>query len=231
MKKLKTRNEYVGCNGKARYYVDEKRATSYGYWDFVKVINGKTVFNNYKYSMTTSKHQNHVWWLMKDLGHEIDVTVSISSGLSDETFKEHALYSVYRSLIYLMVQNNTKRIRQKTKEENTIIIKKLKEKTKVLRDMGAEFNFKRVYRLYREFKKRRDIKNKAIDFYKDNKNKIFRDHYKDRYRIIGNRASQGRFILKSMDATKKGGKLREIYWEYAFNNFKLCPLSMALEGN
>lgn len=58
------------------------RAYSYGWWNFVRKINGAVVFNNYRYSNSTSKHQSKVWRLMDSLGIKIDLFVSVGCDLT-----------------------------------------------------------------------------------------------------------------------------------------------------
>ena len=56
-------------------------AFSYDWWQFVKVINNKVVFNNYNYSNSTCKHQNKVRSLLRQLNITIDLEVSCPKGL------------------------------------------------------------------------------------------------------------------------------------------------------
>lgn len=50
-------------------------AISYGWWKFVRVISGRVVFNNYRYSVTTAAHQRKVLSVMRGLGIEPDLTI------------------------------------------------------------------------------------------------------------------------------------------------------------
>lgn len=56
-------------------------AWSYGWWAFVKVIKGRVVFNAYRYSVSTAKHQSKVRGLLRELGVKIDRTVQVAEGL------------------------------------------------------------------------------------------------------------------------------------------------------
>lgn len=58
-------------------------AYSYGWWSFLKVINGKIVFNEYGYSNTTRKHQSKVRRALSELGIEIDLYIEAPNGLQD----------------------------------------------------------------------------------------------------------------------------------------------------
>lgn len=57
-------------------------AHSYGWWCFVRKVGGKVVFNRYRYSVSTSKHQNKVRTLLAQLGIRIDLEVSTSCSLT-----------------------------------------------------------------------------------------------------------------------------------------------------
>lgn len=64
-------------------------AVSYDWWIFVKVVNGRVVFNSYTYSNTTSRHQSKVRSLLTSLGITVDRVVRIQGGLQGiETLKE-----------------------------------------------------------------------------------------------------------------------------------------------
>lgn len=63
--------------------VEKCEATSYKWWIFVKRIGGKLVFNDYRYSNTTSKHQYKVKRLLNQLGIIIDVIISSPNGLQN----------------------------------------------------------------------------------------------------------------------------------------------------
>ena len=79
MKYFKRANLWKASN--VTFSPEKIEATSYDWWVFVKVIEGKTVFNSYRYSNTTSRHQFKVRNLMREQGIEIDVTVSFRPNL------------------------------------------------------------------------------------------------------------------------------------------------------
>lgn len=62
---------------------EKLEAFSYKWWQFVKVIEGKLVFNHYNYSPTTVRHLYKVKRLMNELGIVIDREVSLRGGLND----------------------------------------------------------------------------------------------------------------------------------------------------
>lgn len=79
MKHYKKTNLYKASN--VTFDPTKIEATSYSWWLFVKRIKGKTVFNSYRYSISTSKHQSKVRSLMRQLGIKIDRDVEIKDGL------------------------------------------------------------------------------------------------------------------------------------------------------
>ena len=56
-------------------------ATSYGWWEFVKPIKDKLVFNSFNYSSTTMRHQSKVSMLLDQLGIRIDLDIECPDGL------------------------------------------------------------------------------------------------------------------------------------------------------
>lgn len=60
-------------------------ATSYDWWVFVKRIGKRVVFNSYRYSVSTAKHQRKVRTLMRELGIRVDIEVSFRESLSEVT--------------------------------------------------------------------------------------------------------------------------------------------------
>lgn len=70
---------------RASVYFDPKtqEAYSYSWWRFVERIGPYLVFNNYSYSVSTSKHQRQMRWLLSDLGLSIDLNIEAPQGLAD----------------------------------------------------------------------------------------------------------------------------------------------------
>lgn len=58
-------------------------ATSYDWWRFVAIVDGLVIFNNYKYSRTTTKHQWMVRSLLSQLGIKIDLEFPLKRGITD----------------------------------------------------------------------------------------------------------------------------------------------------
>lgn len=79
MRHRKNSNTYVARN--CSFNATEITAYSYGWWQFVAQINGFVVFNEFRYSPTTSRHQIKVRQLMRELDINIDLYVSIGCDL------------------------------------------------------------------------------------------------------------------------------------------------------
>jgi len=79
MKYFKRLETYKASN--VTYDPKTEIANSYNWWQFVKRIEGKLVFNNYNYSISTCKHQSKVRSLLNDLGIKIDVILAAPKGL------------------------------------------------------------------------------------------------------------------------------------------------------
>jgi hypothetical protein len=88
MKLMKRSGNYAASN----VVFDPKsiQAWSYGHWKFVTKINSKVIFNNYRYSVSTSKHQHKVYRLMSQLGIKVDIFVNARPSLSEHSFNECA---------------------------------------------------------------------------------------------------------------------------------------------
>lgn len=80
MKFSKKRNQYEASN--VTLDLEKMEAFSYSWWQFLKIINGKVVFNNYSYSSSTCKHQSKVRRMLDEHGIKIDLIVNTSMGLN-----------------------------------------------------------------------------------------------------------------------------------------------------
>lgn len=62
---------------------ETEEAYSFGWWCFVKRIGGKLVFNGYRYSNHTSRHQSKVFALLIKLGYHDIEYIEAPRGLQD----------------------------------------------------------------------------------------------------------------------------------------------------
>lgn len=83
IKYYERKNIYKNSNGTNTFNPETCEALSYGWWVYVKRINGKVVFNNHSYSVTTSKHQGEMRRLLRELDIEIDLFIEAPNGLQE----------------------------------------------------------------------------------------------------------------------------------------------------
>ena len=74
---------YRNYNGNCTFDPKTFVGLSYNWWLFVSQIDGKVIFNNYSYSVTTSSHQSSMRSLLNDLGIKIDLFIQSPKGLQD----------------------------------------------------------------------------------------------------------------------------------------------------
>jgi hypothetical protein len=87
MKLMKRTNTYKGNN--VTFNLTTKEAHSYAWWMFAAIVEGKLVFNNYRYSPTTGNHQRKVRRLLSDLGLKIDLEMPLPQGIQrDDSLTE-----------------------------------------------------------------------------------------------------------------------------------------------
>ena len=79
MKYYKRANIYKASN--VSFNPETKTAYSYDWWQFVKEIDGKIVFNNYPYSISTRRHQSKIQDILNELGIKVDIWVDVPEGL------------------------------------------------------------------------------------------------------------------------------------------------------
>lgn len=87
MKYFKRLKLYKAAN--VTFNPETKDAFSYAWWRFVAVVEGRLIFNNYRYSVTTAKHQHKVRSVLNELGIKIDIEMPLPRGIRhDQTLAE-----------------------------------------------------------------------------------------------------------------------------------------------
>ena len=107
MKLMKRSNIYQSSNYNCTFDPNKVEAFSYKWWKFVGVVEGKVIFNDYRYSKSTSKHQSKVRRLLQDLGIHIDISMPIPKGLPGsyrKTYSSAAVTSEDETLAGLILQ-------------------------------------------------------------------------------------------------------------------------------
>jgi hypothetical protein len=133
-KRLKIYKNYKASN---TFYPETLEAWSYDWWQYLAVIKGKLVFNDYTYSNCTSKHQNDLRGLLRELRIKVDVCVEVAGGL--QSSKSEWLEPYYKNLLLAEIRMKRKGASYITKNNSLAIIKQAKSDIKNLRSLGATF--------------------------------------------------------------------------------------------
>ena len=81
MKHMKRANIYQCSNYNCTFNPETIEAHSFRWWRFVAKVDGMVIFNSYRYSNSTSKHQSKVRSLMSQLGIKIDLFLELPRGI------------------------------------------------------------------------------------------------------------------------------------------------------
>lgn len=89
MKFMKRAGIYQASNYNVTFNPKTLEAFSYRWWRFVAVVEGKLIFDNYRYSNSTSKHQSKVRSILSNLNIKIDMEMPLPRGIRhDQTLAE-----------------------------------------------------------------------------------------------------------------------------------------------
>jgi hypothetical protein len=119
-----TRAGIYKANGNVTFNPTTCEAYSYNWWAFVKKIKGKVIFNAYRYSVTTSKHQSRVRSLMSDLGIKIDRVVQVAGGLQSIKTISELNKKESETLLGIEVHNELMRSRRLARAKQLRLAKK-----------------------------------------------------------------------------------------------------------
>jgi len=72
---------YKNSTGTNTFNPETLEAWSYGWWCYLKKIEGSLVYNRARYSNTTSRHQRELRSLLQELNIKIDLSVNHPTGL------------------------------------------------------------------------------------------------------------------------------------------------------
>lgn len=122
MKYKKRTNTYTASN--VIFDANKIQAYSYGWWRFVSVVEGKVIFNNYRYSVSTSKHQSKVRNLMNQLGIKIDIEMPLPTGITSISLQELFLLAE-EQLCLEFINDEYKKIRRSERAKERRDAKKL----------------------------------------------------------------------------------------------------------
>jgi len=131
MKYFTRLNVFKGSN--VCFNPETLEATSYDWWFFVKKINGKLVFNDYRYSNSTRRHQRNVQSLLNQLGIKINLYVNQRESLSSGIKVSH----LYEDLFRMEIHNANPKTRKKWDKTSFNSVKK---NIKIAHSLGAKFD-------------------------------------------------------------------------------------------
>lgn len=137
--------EFKDCNGKLTF--DGHEARSYGHWVFATKIKGRWVFNRYRYSVTTGKHQSTFRHFMNENGMKIAAYVDFSASLSESSFESEALKNPIARIALLEIKLSRKGIPGKRRKDLESEIKRLNRKIKTLKALGARLSRDEIKRI------------------------------------------------------------------------------------
>ena len=111
------------------------QATSYKWWVYIKKVKGQVVFNDYKYSVTTNKHQSEMKRFLKtELKIKSIVYVDQRESLSDGIF----LDSFYGTLALAEYRLKLPNRRAAFYEDQKSIVENCKKQIAILKKLGAK---------------------------------------------------------------------------------------------
>jgi hypothetical protein len=131
MRYIKTQKTYKASNVTLK--IDREagiiEAYSYNWWQFIAVINGKVVFNEYPYSVSTRGHQSKVKKILAREGVLVDHFVSTRESLSSTSlWRLNAIRLLEDKILDLLYLTRCKGTRKVKNEERKAEIEKLKAK-------------------------------------------------------------------------------------------------------
>jgi hypothetical protein len=126
MKFIKTKNTYKASN--VELNLNTMTAVSYNWWTFLKIIDGKLVFNSYAYSPSTQRQQSKVLRVLAEKGIKIDFIIESRKSLTDSSLFNDAKELIQNDIDDLNDAINKKGSQKAKNEERAKRIEFLKEK-------------------------------------------------------------------------------------------------------
>ena len=132
LKYYKRLNVYKNSNGTCKLDMNNFVATSYNWWEFVKKINGRVVYNYYPYSNSTSRHQRDVLNLLFSLGISVDIKICSPRGLQN---LEPAINNYKNVIIAFQKEIDNPRSHIQTNFIRAEKIKQVKKELKIVQEL------------------------------------------------------------------------------------------------
>lgn len=110
---------YTNSTGSLTFNPATLEAHSYKWWRFVAQVDGLLIFNDYKYSVSTSKHQYKMRSFLSDLGIKIDLFLELPGGIGHQSLEnliieseEHLCDQFLREMLKRQDRNERLRIKR-----------------------------------------------------------------------------------------------------------------------
>jgi hypothetical protein len=167
---------YKNSTGSLTFDPKTCEAHSYRWWKFVAVVEGKVVFNNYRYSVSTSKHQSKVRSLLNDLNIKIDLELPLPQGINSTSLNDLILVAEESLCDQILNEELKKQERyQKAKArkfqkkledylENSVCFRDYEIKPK---DRFGSYNIVAVHQCVDSDSMERDVENALYNFHRD----------------------------------------------------------------
>lgn len=127
MKYMKRSKIYQASNYNCTFDPTKVEAHSYKWWRFVAVVDGVVLFNNYRYSVSTAKHQRKVAGLMRELGIQVDVTLQLPRGIRNDQTLAELYVEAEETLCEQFLESEAKRDERNAKARQRSAEKRAKE--------------------------------------------------------------------------------------------------------
>ncbi len=128
--------ERAGIYKGSNFTFNPKTLTAYSYdwWRFVEKIGSRIVFNDFRYSNTTARHQWKIKNLLRDLGIHVDMELEAPGGLQNL----NSAIELYRERIVTLqleiLKKGTKKAKNlERKKQISVYKKKILEVKKLIR--------------------------------------------------------------------------------------------------
>lgn len=133
LKYLPTKRIFKGCNGKCVFNPQSFESFSYGHWKFVFKYKNKIIFNNYRYSNTTTRHQHAIKSLLKSLNIDF-----IEFNLGNESLNSNSFITALKGYYYTLYLMQDRLTRSRNKGRTLTSIVDLKDKIKLINKLGFD---------------------------------------------------------------------------------------------
>jgi hypothetical protein len=135
---------FKSSSGKNYFDPIQCKAVSYNWWTYVTKLKGRVIFNDHRYSVTTSTHQADTRRLMANLGIKIDIYVDTRSSIENTSGLQSALAEKYTRIIQNQIAIKRRGSNKRSNKYRFADIKGLRKDIKALKSLGLKFSQKDI---------------------------------------------------------------------------------------